>query len=465
MHLILIPVIYFFVFVAGISGNALFIGAVLKNKKLQSCVFILLANESLSDLIFVLLSLFLGTQFLLDDWIFSDMFCRIHGAFIEVCFTVSILSLSAVAVERYLSICNIDHGRKSVTWCIKVCVVIWLVSFLVCAPLLYGYSSTTEHNTIVTTATKHTNTTTTTTSTTTTTTMTATRSSSQQYLGQSFSRMNGTMISLGPKKSKCFITYWSKSAGLLYMCAQCAIIYILPLAIMVFTHWKIASVLKLTTRPSSTTKTTTISVKSYEESSCSSTSQNANNNNNHKNNNHNNKNSCKNEINEKNNENCQNDCKERLSTLKIMKKGVFHSETSVGQQNSKTIFHGCNRYSTTISSIEKDKIARTSFRNVRIIKLLVTVTVTFFVLWSPFIVSRISTRMNNFIPEVGWAVIQLLVLLSTTTNFFISMKMSPQFHNTVTSIFGCSYKCSARTCDTPSLKREKKTQTSDSLVV
>ena len=140
LNYILLP-LYIIIFITAVCGNSLFIAAIVKNKKLHSAVFIFLANESLSDLIFIILSVFKVVEFLMNNWIFSDAFCWIKGEFIEVCYTVSILSLSAVAIERYILICHLHKTRKTVTWCLRASGLIWILSMLICSPLFYGYAA------------------------------------------------------------------------------------------------------------------------------------------------------------------------------------------------------------------------------------------------------------------------------------------------------------------------------------
>ena len=216
---IILP-LYVIVFVTAVCGNSLFIVAIVKNKKLHSAVFIFLANESLSDLIFTILSVFIGVEFLLQDWIFSDIFCRINGAFIEVCFTVSIVSLSTVAMERYLSICHTNKTGKTVNWCLQMSAFIWVVSILVCSPLFYAYTAYTE---------------------------TETKENITVHVG----REQHIILMTTAVTYDCATENWSNIPGIIYFCVHGVVVYLIPLGIMLFTHIKIGHAIGKTTRPTS----------------------------------------------------------------------------------------------------------------------------------------------------------------------------------------------------------------------
>ena len=71
-------IIYIVILFTAIFGNALSIAAVCRNKKLRMAVYILLANVSLSDLLFALFSIIDAAYFLMDSWVFTETFCRMQ---------------------------------------------------------------------------------------------------------------------------------------------------------------------------------------------------------------------------------------------------------------------------------------------------------------------------------------------------------------------------------------------------
>ena len=81
------------------------------------------------------------------------------------------------------------------------------------------------------------------------------------------------------------------------------------------------------------------------------------------------------------------------------------------------------------------------YKNIRsrkkVIKILVTVTVTFFILWTPFIVIRMLLYYDLPVHVYIWKGTQLLILSSTAVNGLIYALMSPQFRRCFKSILPC----------------------------
>ena len=58
---------------------------------------------------------------------------------VQVFYTVSIITLSVIAVERYLVICRTKRPRHSKTTCIRITAAIWFVSLAFCSPLFHAW--------------------------------------------------------------------------------------------------------------------------------------------------------------------------------------------------------------------------------------------------------------------------------------------------------------------------------------
>ena len=324
-NFILLPV-YVVIFIIAVCGNSIFIAAISRNKKLHSAVYIFLANQSLSDLVFIVISVFMAIEFLMKTWIFGEVFCRILGPSIEVCYTVSILSLTAVTMERYYSICHLYlYHKRRVNLCLRDSGIIWLISIFVCSPLFYAYTV---------------------------------------HIGTE-TKVNLTSTEI---TYRCGTQYWSKIEGLVFHCVHAAFIYILPLGIMIFAHSKIVISLKEFSRHDAFTRLRKIKYR----------------------------NSC---------------------------------DVTIVSASTTTNNHA---FSRTIYDRETVKMMKEHTRNLRILKLLTYITITFFVLWSPFIIGRVIGRVM-YISEIPWATIQLLILVSSSINFFITMRMSPELRRTVLS--------------------------------
>ena len=194
-------VIYFTIFIASIVGNSCILAAVYKHEKLHTTVNILLSNVALSDLLFTIFSLANCIEFLLQEWVLTDIGCRIQGTLIEVFYTASIITLSVIAVERYLIICRTRRTKRTPLACIKVSGVIWLVSFVFCSPLFYAWTATPNKD----------------------------------------------------GKVECYNNRWSNQARLIFYTIHAFFVYLLPLGLMIFTHYKLSATLKVTAESSNCT--------------------------------------------------------------------------------------------------------------------------------------------------------------------------------------------------------------------
>ena len=132
-------VFYMIVISTAICGNTLVILTVYKNHFMRTVVNLFFANLACSDLLFALLSLFDFTAYMKRGWYATEAICKIQSYLIEVSYTCSTLTLVAVSIERFLSVCK-PHmkGRTLKTTCTLIAFV-WFVSVGFCAVLLYAY--------------------------------------------------------------------------------------------------------------------------------------------------------------------------------------------------------------------------------------------------------------------------------------------------------------------------------------
>lgn len=204
---------YIIIFVLSVFGNTLFLFAVKKNIKLQTPSFLLLSNACLSDLIFILLTVFTGVRWLMQEWIFGDVFCRLQSTLMEICIVVSALSLSAVAIERYWQICKMKNWIK-VSQVRNTCLCIWFIALSVNSPLFYAYqqyptmkSNETIYDEIRRNSTE--------------------RTTYQCHLGN-------------------YYTYWKQHAALIFRCVSFIVMYVVPLVVMIFFYTKVVIALRKT---------------------------------------------------------------------------------------------------------------------------------------------------------------------------------------------------------------------------
>ena len=326
-----VVVLYIIIFSTSVIGNSTMMAAVSKNKKLQTPVFILLANMSLSDLLFTIFSLADLAYFLLGmTWVFQDVFCRIQGGMMEVFYTVSMFSLAAIAIERYFSLCKVSV-KHAISVDVRRAALVWLAAIAVCSPLFYGYNTT-----VVVPYQKDSN-----------------MSLSTLYGHQSKVYMpdkpNAT------SKVRCTIDRWPLTSGIIFYCVHTFLAFLLPLLAMIVSHSKITMMIKK---------------------------------------------------------------KEKTSTIY----GNSNFTEAPGD---------------IINQQAEAKKTKARAKNVKIIKLLITITTIFFVIWTPYIVIRLLWHFKIEGPLLLMKFVQLIIFASTAINFFIYIKMNPQLRKTCQSFYPC----------------------------
>ena len=64
---------------SGLVGNLCVVVAIYRHKRLRTPVHIFLGNVSLSDLLFIVLSAWNAAEFIVKEWTFGDVVCRLQG--------------------------------------------------------------------------------------------------------------------------------------------------------------------------------------------------------------------------------------------------------------------------------------------------------------------------------------------------------------------------------------------------
>ncbi|KAG5856943.1 galanin receptor type 1 [Anguilla anguilla] len=135
-------VIFGLIFTLGVLGNSMVITVLARSKpgKPRSTTNIFILNLSIADLSYLLFCIpFQSTVYILPTWVLGAFICKFIHYFFTVSMLVSIFTLSAMSVDRYIAIV---HSRKSSS--IRVAkhaligvVVIWILSFAMAAPVAY----------------------------------------------------------------------------------------------------------------------------------------------------------------------------------------------------------------------------------------------------------------------------------------------------------------------------------------
>ncbi|CDQ99204.1 unnamed protein product [Oncorhynchus mykiss] len=137
---VIVPVIFGCIFFLGVVGNSLVMIVIgkIKARRNRSTTNIFILNLSIADLLFLLFCVpFQATIYSLPEWIFGAFLCKCVHYLVMVCMLVSIFTLVAMSVDRYIAVV---HSKKSP--CIRnrrnaligVC-VIWALSFIFSIPV------------------------------------------------------------------------------------------------------------------------------------------------------------------------------------------------------------------------------------------------------------------------------------------------------------------------------------------
>lgn len=130
------------IFTLGVLGNSMVITVLARNKpgKPRSTTNIFILNLSIADLSYLLFCIpFQSTIYMMPTWVLGAFICKFIHYFFTVSMLVSIFTLSAMSVDRYIAIV---HSRKSSS--IRVArhaligvLVIWVLSLAMASPIMY----------------------------------------------------------------------------------------------------------------------------------------------------------------------------------------------------------------------------------------------------------------------------------------------------------------------------------------
>ncbi|XP_076103265.1 galanin receptor type 1-like isoform X1 [Mytilus galloprovincialis] len=132
--------LYVIIFFIGLLGNALIIVTTIRNGQSQHSKNYFLINLAVADLAVTLCCMptSLGT-IIYRIWVYGKFLCKFVAFFQGVAVAVSVYSLTAMSIDRYLSIQNPMASRKFMTkrQCLIMIAAMWIISALFMGPLLY----------------------------------------------------------------------------------------------------------------------------------------------------------------------------------------------------------------------------------------------------------------------------------------------------------------------------------------
>ncbi|KAI7814112.1 putative galanin receptor type 1 [Triplophysa rosa] len=140
-EVVIVPVIFGCIFFLGIIGNTLVMVVIgkIKSRRSRSTTNIFILNLSIADLSFLLFCVpFQATIYSLPEWIFGAFLCKFVHYFVMVSMLVSIFTLVAMSVDRYIAVVLSKKSpciRNRRNALIGVC-VIWMLSFIFAVPVV-----------------------------------------------------------------------------------------------------------------------------------------------------------------------------------------------------------------------------------------------------------------------------------------------------------------------------------------
>lgn len=135
-----VPIFFTFIGITGLLGNALVVLVVLSNQNMRSTTNLLIINLASADLLFVVFCVpFTGSDYVLDEWPYGDVWCRIVQYLIVVTAHASIYTLVLMSLDRYLAVVHPIASMviRTETHTLRAISVLWCIILTTAIPVLY----------------------------------------------------------------------------------------------------------------------------------------------------------------------------------------------------------------------------------------------------------------------------------------------------------------------------------------
>ncbi|XP_059176057.1 orexin receptor type 2-like, partial [Physella acuta] len=127
------------VLVIGLVGNCLVCFAVWRNPRMRSATNIFLVNLAVADFLVILICLPPTiTEDITQNWYLGKEMCKVVKCLQKISILVSVLTLTAIAVERWLAICRPLMFRQTSVRAKRAIAIVWVISLASAVP--DGYS-------------------------------------------------------------------------------------------------------------------------------------------------------------------------------------------------------------------------------------------------------------------------------------------------------------------------------------
>ncbi|KAH3827686.1 orexin receptor type 2-like [Dreissena polymorpha] len=126
---------YIISFVVGLIGNTLVCVVIWRNRGMRTVTNIFIVNLAIADI--AVLIMCLPMTLLVDvtcTWFFGDVVCKVNQFTMTSSISVSVLTLTAISLERWYAICHPLRFHSSVRRARIIIIVIWIASACIAMP-------------------------------------------------------------------------------------------------------------------------------------------------------------------------------------------------------------------------------------------------------------------------------------------------------------------------------------------
>ncbi|XP_077990912.1 somatostatin receptor type 2-like [Glandiceps talaboti] len=140
-----IPVVFSLICILGLVGNGIIVFIILHFHGMASIPNLYILSLAAADFLFLMGLPFLAYFNTKNNWIFGDVMCKIVMGIDGSNMLTGILTLTAMAVDRYLAIVHIVWAKnyRTARRTKMVCLLLWIISLMLTAPL-WLYAKTTH---------------------------------------------------------------------------------------------------------------------------------------------------------------------------------------------------------------------------------------------------------------------------------------------------------------------------------
>lgn len=133
--------VYSFTLLAGIAGNLIVCIVIVRHPTMHTATNYYLFNLALSDMVYLLFGLPFEILIFWHQypWMFGLPFCKFQKLIGEACSYVSVLTIVAFSMERFLAICYPLHSyaMSGLKRAVRIIAAIWLIGLLGATPFAY----------------------------------------------------------------------------------------------------------------------------------------------------------------------------------------------------------------------------------------------------------------------------------------------------------------------------------------